>query len=78
MNLFSFWSSPKGNLHDSDPHGKMWNKVKRDPVLKSMYLSGYIIDNGLTKCYTCGEYCGQCGDDRSGLTREEYERKYNV
>lgn len=71
--MYFFWKT----MAAPEREETIWKKVKNDDFLKSLFLSGYIIDNGKTKCYTCGSCCGQCGDDLSGLTREEYERKFS-
>lgn len=51
--------------------------LRREAVTKHMQKSGYgLRKNGLSGCLTCGSYCGQCGDDRSGLTMEEWQKQY--
>lgn len=58
-----------------------WKQVKEDQqrhVDKSrLAREGYWLDlDGKTRCTCCGSNCGQCGDDRSGMTLTEYKERY--
>lgn len=52
---------------------KWFKKKKKHKTPDTILQAGYELDeNGLTKCSTCGTYCGQCGIDRSGLTEKDF------
>jgi hypothetical protein len=55
-----------------------WRKqvVVNPDRLRRIEAAGYrVADDGTVVCSTCGGWCGQCGDDHSAESVEEFERQ---